>query len=350
MKWRNDNEEEESKEIEEINKIIENNLKLETTINKSINESDNNLIKKYDWKILHDHPYHFKQNIEEILEIIKYLINNSQLNIINFKSSSNFWNVGSIFEGKILETYKFTAKIIKFKIFEELKKIEWIFYVENGEDFRLKINLHKVTEDNSTVLHLTTKYISLIGGNFIFNLKEKCFGSDFIKNIEKKLKKESIHATQYESGILLGTLEEIWDIITDNSKLVLIAPNNECFIPMNINKVKVGDISLIPMKIKNIEGYIEVKLDLKENKQDWNEWSFSYSILDGEPFKIIKQTVFVKLTKINKYETQISVYTKIYDEISLKMFKSLEQKKKYVISSLKDYFENFCSPENDIDN
>lgn len=348
MNSKNSKEEEEAKEIEEINKIIENNLKLETAINKNLNEIDNNLIKKYNWKILEDHTYHYNQNIETVWEIIKSLKKNSQFNIITINNCSDFCTIGAIYEGKIFDIYKFKAKIIKLKIFSEIKKIELFFYVEYGENFRLKINLHKVTEDNSTVIQVKSKYIPSIGENFIYKLKEQSFGLELIKDIEAKIKKDSIYLSQYESGILCGTMEEIWDILTDNSKLVLIAPNNECFIPININKVKAGEICNIPMKIKNIEGYLEVKLDLKENKENWNDWLFSYSILGGEPFKIIKQTVLVHLIKINQYETQLSVFTKIYDKINMKMFKSLEQKKKYVISSLKDYFENFSSPKNDI--
>lgn len=348
MNSKNSKEEEEAKEIEEINKIIENNLKLETAINKNLNEIDNNLIKKYNWKILEDHTYHYNQNIETVWEIIKSLKKNSQFNIIRINNCSDFCTIGAIYEGKIFDIYKFKAKIIKLKIFSEIKKIELFFYVEYGENFRLKINLHKVTEDNSTVIQVKSKYIPSIGENFIYKLKEQSFGLELIKDIEAKIKKDSIYLSQYESGILCGTMEEIWDILTDNSKLVLIAPNNECFIPININKVKAGEICNIPMKTKNIEGYLEVKLDLKENKENWNDWLFSYSILGGEPFKIIKQTVLVHLIKINQYETQLSVFTKIYDKINMKMFKCLEQKKKYVISSLKDYFENFSSPKNDI--
>lgn len=89
-------------------------------------------------------------------------------------------------------------------------------------------------------------------------------------------------------------------------------------------------------------------MDSKENKPNWNEWSFSYSIIGGEPFKIVKQTVLVQLIKINKYETQLSIYTKIYGKITKEMLKNLSDKKKYVISSLKDYFENFSTPMNSI--
>ena len=350
MKSKNskEEEEEEEKEIDEIAKIIENNLKLETTINKSLNESSNDIIKKYDWSILEDHSFHFEQSIETVWEIIQSFMNNSQLDLITIKNCSNFCTLGAVYEGEIFHNYKFKAKVIKLNIFTEIKKIEWIFYVENGGDFRLKIKLHKVTEDNSTVIHLKSRNISSIGENFIYELKEKSFGLELIKNIEEKLKKDSKYLSQYESGILLGTMEEIWDIITDNSKLVLIAPNNDCFIPVNINKYKEGEFLIIPFKIKNIEGYLEGKLNLKQNKEDCNQWQFSYSILGGGPFKIIKQTMFVNLIKINKNETHLSIFTKIYDKINVKLFKCLEQKKKYVIASLKNYFEYFSSPKNDI--
>ena len=111
-------------------------------------------------------------------------------------------------------------------------------------------------------------------------------------------------------------------------------------------KTKIGEICLIDIRIKNIDGYIEIKLNSKENQHNWNEWSFSYSIIGGEPFNIAKQTVFVQLTKINKYETQLSVYTKIYQKITMQMLKNLSEKKKYVILSIKDYFENFSTPQN----
>ena len=53
------------------------------------------------------------------------------------------------------------------------------------------------------------------------------------------------------------------------------------------------------------------------------------------------------MTKINKEETQLSVFTKIHDPVNNEMFKHLSQKKKYVIHSLKDYFENFYCPDDE---
>ena len=165
------------------------------------------------------------------------------------------------------------------------------------------------------------------------------------QKIENMLEKQPIDLYQYESGIIPGKMEDIWEILTDNEKLVKIAPNNKCFIPININNVKAGEIVTVSMKIKGIEGTLEIKLDLKEEKQGWNKWIFGYSILGGKPFKIVRQSAYVQLTKINKTDTQLSVFTKIYDAVDNEIFKQLSLKKKYVINSLKDYFENFYSPK-----
>ena len=349
-----DEEDEEAKEIDQINKIIENNLKLELAINEKLEETQESL-KKHDWKFLGDFTHHFRQNIERLWDVIKsidnlFLLNNSQNYPIIFKKGSNIYNQGNIFEGKLFNVYEFKAKVIKEKVFSDIINIEWLCYLGNGEGFRLKMKLYKVTEDNSTVIYMKTKYIPSSGESFILSIKEKFNEKDFVKNIEKLLKKEKVFFYQYESGLIRGDLNEIWDILTDPTKLTLVAPDNNCFVPININNVKIGDISKIGMSIKSIDGFFEIKLDLKEKKEGWNKWVFGYSILGGGPFKVVKQAVMVQLTRINKYETQLSVFTKILESINMKMLKQLSEKKKYVIASLKDYFENFSTPQSNVDN
>ena len=352
MNYIEEDEDEGSKEIDKLNRFIENNLKLEITINKNIEEAEN-FIKNNKWEIIEDRTYHLKQNIERIWEIIKsidflFMINKSEHFPFIFKKDSKYWNLGNIFEGKLFDIYEFNAKVIKQKIFSELKKIEWIVFLENGENFRFKYNLYKVTEDNSTVLNLIIKHIPNSEETIIPQIKEKFNKIDYIQRIEEIIKKESVYLYQYESGIIPTNMEEIWKVLTDYSKLVLIAPNNKCFAPININNAKIGDQLNVPMKIKNIDGYLEVKVDLKEKKLGWNKWCFAYSILGGEPFKTVKQTILVQLTKINRKETQLCMFTKIYENIPLEMCKSLSRQKKYVISSIKDYFENFSLIQGDI--
>ena len=345
MKYTEEKEADIPKEISRKNKIIEKNFKIGPILDKATNE-EKNIIKKLDWKLLKDYSYHYEQNIDRIWEIINSLMNNSQSDLIIINNVPDFLKPGNNLEGKILKIFEFKAKVIKLKKFSEKKILELMFYIKNREDFKIKIILYKVTEDNSTILYLKIKYDSSKKENIIFKIQEKYSGITFFKNIEQIIKKESIYLSQYESGIILGTLEEIWDILTDNTKLVLVAPNNDCFVPININIAKIGEICLINLRIKNIDGYLEIKLDSKENKPNWNEWSFSYSIIGGEPFRIAKQTVFVQLIKINKDETQLNVLTIIYQKITKQMLKNLSEKKKYVIFSIKDYFENFSTPKN----
>ena len=352
MNYIEEDEDEGSKEIDKLNRFIENNLKLEITINKNIEEAEN-FIKNNKWEIIEDRTYHLKQNIERIWEIIKsidslFIFNKSEHFPFIFKKDSKIRNLGNIFEGKLFDIYEFIAKVIKQKIFSELKKIEWIVFLENGENFRFKYNLYKVTEDNSTVLNLIIKHIPNSEETIIPQIKEKFNKIDYIQRIEEIIKKESVYLYQYESGIIPTNMEEIWKVLTDYSKLVLIAPNNKCFAPININNAKIGEQLNVPMKIKNIDGYLEIKLDLKEKKSGWNKWCFAYSILGGEPFKTVKQSILVQLTKINRKETQLCMFTKIYEKIPLEMCKSLSRQKKYVISSIKDYFENFSLNQGDI--
>ena len=344
-------------EIEQLNKIIEKDIKLEILLNQKLEDTEN-YIKNHDWKDFFDLTYLFKQNIERVWDSIKSLDfifnefndNDSENYPFIFKRGSNVYNFGNIFEGKIFNEYEFIAKVIKQKVSSDIKKIEWIFHLGNGDDFRLLIILYKVTEDNSTVINLKSKYINSIGENILLKLKQKFNGNLYIKTIEKMIKKDSAHLEQYESGIIQGNLEEIWEILTDNSKLVSIAPNNDIFLPININKVKVGDICKLPMNIRNIAGYIEIKLDIKEDTKGWNKLAFGYSILGGGPFKVIKQSLLIQLNIINKHETQLSIYTKIHESIAKKKIKNLSEKKKYVITSIKDYFENFSTPKDNINN
>ena len=161
-------------------------------------------------------------------------------------------------------------------------------------------------------------------------------------DIESNIQKKFNMIFQYESCIIQGNPDDIWDLLSDNSKLVFIAPNNDCFLPLNINTMKVGEIVEINMKIKESDVKIKVKFDLVR-KTIGSKWIFCYTILGGEPFDILKQTLFVQLTRVNELETQVCIFTKIHENINSEMIIYLANKKKYVLNSLKDYFMNFYS-------
>ena len=339
---------EDSNDVEEIMKDIENKLKFETFIEKNLFQAENYL-KKEDWSIMLNLSHYFHQNIERVWpyfgNLEKFLKNFNLEKKIILKAPKEE-KIGNLFEGIYYDSI-FHSKILKLKNSNEFKKIQWIFYLENNEIFKIKINLYKITYDNSTVLDLIISFVPKLGQNSLDRIIPEINNIQVFNKIEIGIEKQFNAIYQYESCLIQGKPEEIWDILSDNSKLVLISPNNECFLPININKIKVGEIVEIKMNSNDKETMIKVKLDLLRKKIG-NKWIFCYTILGGKPFDVLKQSLFVQLTRINNCETQLSIFTKIYENINGDMIVYLSNKKRYVLFSLKDFFINFYSPQ-DVD-
>ena len=335
-------------DVEEIMKDVENKLRFETFIEKNLFKAENYL-KKEDWSIMLNLSYYFHQNIERVwpyFENLEKFLKNFKLDKKIILRAPKVNVIGNLFEGIYFES-TFHAKILKFKNSNEFKKIVWIFYLENNEIFKIKINLYKITYDNSTVLDLKITYVPQLGQNSLEQIIPEINNIKIFKEIEATIEKQFNAIIQYESCLIQGKPEEIWDILSDNSKLILVAPNNECFLPININNIKVGKIVEIKINSNDKETIVEVKLDLLRKKIG-KKWIFCYTISGGKPFDVLKQSLFVQLTEINNSETQLSISTQIYQNINGDVLVYLSNKKKYVLSSLKDYFKNFYSPQ-DID-
>ena len=54
-------------------------------------------------------------------------------------------------------------------------------------------------------------------------------------------------------------------------------------------------------------------------------------------------TVIIQLTKINDNESQLVFILKFFELVSNQQFKEITDKQKYLLFSIKDYFENFYS-------
>ena len=333
---------EDSNEVDEILKDVEKKLKFESFIDKNLFQAEK-FLKKDDWKIILNISYHFHQNIERVWPYFNTFENfktNLKLDKILIKEIPKENKLGNLFEGTYNDNV-YHAKILKMKNTIEFKKIEWIFYFENDEIFKIKLNLYKITYDNSSitydnssVIDLKISFVPKLGQYILDELIPEFNSKNLFQQIEEIIQKQYNAIFQYESCLLQASPEEIWNILSDNSKLVLVAPNNECFLPLNINKIKQGEIV--------------VKMELFR-KDIGNKWIFCYTILGGKPFDILKQSLFVQLTKINNNETQLGIFTKIYENIKSDMIVYLSNKKKYVLFSLKDYFMNFYTP-NDVNN
>ena len=160
------------------------------------------------------------------------------------------------------------------------------------------------------------------------------------------MESEPINLFQFESGIIRAKMKDIWNLLTDFNKLTAIAPNNNCLPNVNIGNLKPGEkvTSYGHCCGRNYE--IDITLEYKDERPCWNKWLFVLLISGGVPKKHPKHTVIIELTKISEEECQLIFVSKFHESIDTKTFQDISRRKKYLLFSLKDYFDNFYSPIN----
>ena len=140
-------------------------------------------------------------------------------------------------------------------------------------------------------------------------------------------------------------MEDIYNVLTDSNKLSAIAPNNHIMPNFSIKDLKLNEKKKVTIIKEDEIGTFDVTLKCKEINPGWNKWIIEIEISGGEPKKIPRHTSLIQLTKINNYECQLIMLTKYHEPISCQDFDDYTLKKKYLIMSLKDYFDNFYSPD-----
>ena len=294
--------------------------------------------------------FHFKQDIERVWMVIKnfdilsLIQNQGHYPCVSIKGEDT-WTIGNTFKGNFFGIYPFTAKVQKSINFPESKKIKWLFHIKDHGYSSLKLELFKLTEDDSTVVWRKGKYED---EDFKKGLEELLNDNEGLSGlyefIEKYLEEKAINLLKYESGIISGKMEDIWNFVLDFNNFNAIAPNNKFLPNINIKEMKVGEkinsSVFFGDKIKDVE----IFLKNREAKEGWNKWIILCEISGKGPNKIQRQTILLQLTKINEEECQLALITKYHEPVNNEEFQELSKKKKYLLISLKDYFENFYSP------
>lgn len=335
------------------NEIIESNENVMDELNYIKNKINNdskslkNIEVKKDWKIFEEETYHFKQDIERVWMIVKnfdllLLINNKGHYPCVITKGSNTNKIGNEFQGNFFGLLPFLAKVVKCINLPEMKKISWLFN-SKSEQFVVKITLFKVTDDGTTALFWKSKF-STDKLKDLINQKTLFRKNDLFITIDKMLENEPINLFQHESGIINGKFEDIWEIVLDFNKINAIAPNNNCLAPINLKDAKQGDKLIVPFYVDGNKGNFDLKVDVKDERPGWNKWIVVYTVSGGVPKKIPKLSVVFQLTKINETDNQLAISTKFHEATSTKLFKELSFRKRYLLSSMKDYFDNFYSP------
>ena len=301
------------------------------------------------WKIKMQSTFHFKHDIERVwciirnFDILSLISDQGHFPCVNIKGKDT-WNVGNIFKGNLYKSFPFIARVEKMNNLPEMKEIKWLFKsIQDNIYFRIKINLYKVNDDNSTVLLKDTKF-----EKELTNLHDKIDdlkSNNIFASIDGILENEPISLLKYESGVIQGKMEDIYNILSDWSKITAIAPNNQVIPNVNLKDMNVGEKKQVSIFRNDGIQKIDITLKNLEINPGWNKWTIYFEISGGEPKKIPRHCFLIQLTKINNYECQIIILTKYFDAVNSQELNECNEKKKYLIMSLKDYFENFYFPE-----
>jgi hypothetical protein len=299
------------------------------------------------WKILFQDTYYFKHDIERVwiilrgFDVLSILSSQGHYPCIYLKGKDT-WTKGNEFKGNIFGQFPFIAKVRNCLNLPEIKKIEWII---NLKDYYVLIiiELFKVTEDNSTVVIKTIKReIELTNDEEkarMIMIEKKLF-----EKIDKILETEPISLLKYESAIINGKMEDIWNIIIDFNKLTAIAPNNNYLPNISVKEMKVGEKKEASIFYNDEIRKFDITLKCREEKPGWNKWLIVYEVSGGNPIKIPKHIILFQLTKISNNTCQLALLTKYNEPIGTEEFKENDKKKKYLLLSIKDYFDHFYAP------
>ena len=299
------------------------------------------------WKNFYQDSYYFKQDIERVWTILK---NFEVLSILCsagnypcvFLKGNDTCTKGNEFKGKIFGKFPFIGKVINYSNLPEFKKIEWIIRLRKKYIFII-IELYKVTEDNSTVAIKQLKSEKELK-NFDEITHIQMIEKKLFEKIDKILETEPISLLKYESAIINGKMEDIWNIISDFNKFSAIAPNNNYLPNINVKDMKIEEKKEVSAFYNGEIRKFDITLKCKDEKPGWNKWLIVCEISGGNPVKMSKHIILFQLTKISKNESQLTLLTKFLEPIPTYEFKEITKRQKYLLLSIKDYFDNFYAP------
>ena len=299
------------------------------------------------WKNFYQDSYYFKQEIERVWIILRsfefLLILCSQGHYLCiFLKGNDTWSEGNEFKGNIFGEIPFIGKVRNCSDLPDIKKIEWIIHLRN-KYFFIIIELFKVTEDNSTVV---IKQIKSEGEpkNYSMIADIKMIEKKLFEKIDKILETEPINLLKYESTIINGKMEDIWNIIIDFNKLTAIAPNNNYLPNISVKDMKIEEKVEVSAFYNDEIRKFDITLKCKDEKPGWNKWLIVCEISGENPVKMPKHIILFQVTKISINQCQLTLLTKFHEPIATKEFKEITKKQKYLLLSIKDYFDNFYAP------
>lgn len=304
---------------------------------------------KINWEYKNQFPYLMKQDIKRVWYIMKNLrsiliIHNQGHSPLNFIKGKDSETVGNVFKGNLFGNFPFIGRVIKFKDYPELKKIEWLFHFRDKYYVIFKTEYFIVSNELSTSIITKMKFDK----KEFYNEIKTYFKEPFVKlyeYLEKGLNNSPINLVMHESGLINGKMADIWDIITDFSKLSAIAPYNNFPPYFNLRNIELKKKQPFTINYKNLAIKCFIEITFRADEPGWSKWLIisNYYIENSEEKKL--STLF-QLNKISNDLCQLNIYATFFKPINAENFQKISEKIRYSITSLQEYFDNFYSPNN----
>jgi hypothetical protein len=302
------------------------------------------------WKNFLQDSYHFKQDIDRVWAIFRSfdilsILSNQDNNLLIYLKGNDTWKQGNEFKGSVLGQFPYVAKVKDSINLPEIKKIEWIIYSQK-EYTLISIDLLKVTDDNSTVVVKQIKREKDFPKE-ISNMVIQMNGDKLYEKIDNILETEPINLLKYESGIINGNMEDIWNIMTDFNQLRIISQKNNYLPNFSFKNMKINEKKEVSVSNNEpIKKYF-ITLKYKEEKPGWNKCLIAFEVSGGELVKIPVHTVLYQLTKITNTKCQLTILTKFHEPIGTEIFKEFSNEKRHLLVSVKEYFDKLDSNQNE---
>ena len=259
-------------------------------------------------------------------------------------------------------------KKIKGNNFDELGAV-FSFTWKNYYNIEITVENLISTETHKSFVHLANKIEEIPGFGFSINYnfywnsceKKTIFTYDYTyrdpffdqlikdevtekeklticQNVENYLRMTTKGLDQLEAAVIKGPFLEVWDIISDWSKLLV-----ECKDVIKVSATYNGDCRLLGTQVELFESEKKVvigSLVIKNVLMSEDKMELIFETVKKDKNILPKQSVYIRLVKMDEDACFLSVNHVANEYISSDVLGIISKFKKKVLKYIRDYFEN----------
>lgn len=259
--------------------------------------------------------------------------------VINYKldKGKNTFIVGNEFSCYWIGISKIHYTCIESKNYYGIRKIAWIIKLDIGFSLRKTYIIYPITNDDRTLI----------------KLKLELMGTENQEPMDFEETREYYYKLQYSiMNKIINLMNESEEYHYLHESFIVPKSQNICWNYIinikNISKVTSGEIGYkflcngdpetigvfwrCEITDENKIVFIKVKNISKPKKR--NTWKYQLETF-GIEFKIIRQELLIKITKINNETSQISILIEIKEKINKKYYDYKKQKLKEIVHKIR---------------